>query len=98
MSDAAWAGVDAAAPPRLSVVVPVRNEQDNVGPLVAEIEAACAPHGPFEVVYVDDGSSDGTPAVLRELAASRPWLRWIRHAESCGQSAAVRTGARAARA
>lgn len=84
--------------PRLSVVVPARNEAPNVAPLVAEIEAACAPLGPFEIVYVDDGSSDGTLAEIRRLAATRPHLRVVRHARSCGQSAAVRTGVRAARA
>lgn len=84
--------------PRLSVVVPVRNEAGNIAPLVAEIAAACAPLGAFEVVYVDDGSSDGTPQELARLAADSPWLRHLCHAESCGQSAAVRTGVRAARA
>ena len=58
--------------PRLSVVVPVRNEVGNVGPLLADIEAACTPLGAFEVVYVNDGSSDGTLQALTELAASRP--------------------------
>src|SRR5690349_20748482 len=52
--------------PRVSVVVPVRNEAGNIGPLVAEIEAACAGLSPFEVVFVNDGSSDGTEAALRE--------------------------------
>jgi glycosyltransferase involved in cell wall biosynthesis len=84
--------------PVVSVVVPVRNEAGNIAPLVAEIEAACAPQGPFEVVYVDDGSTDATPSALAELRASRPWLKQIRHARSCGQSAAVRSGVRAARA
>jgi len=83
--------------PILSVVVPVRNEVGNVAPLIVDIEAACAAIGAFEVVYVDDGSSDGTPAALRELAASRPWLRIVTHAQSCGQSAAVRSGVRHAR-
>ncbi|MGN6094932.1 MAG: glycosyltransferase, partial [Bosea sp. (in: a-proteobacteria)] len=46
--------------PLLSVVVPVRNEQGNIAPLVADIEKACAAIGAFEVVYVDDGSTDGT--------------------------------------
>jgi dolichol-phosphate mannosyltransferase len=85
-----------AAVPRLTVVVPVRNEADNVGPLIAEIAAACAPLAPFEVVYVDDGSADATPQRLAELAARHSWLRVLRHAVSCGQSAAVRTGVRAA--
>lgn len=89
---------EALPQPVVSVVVPVRNEAGNVAPLVAEIEAACAPKGPFEVVYVDDGSTDATPSVLADLRSTRPWLRQIRHARSCGQSAAVRTGVRAARA
>jgi dolichol-phosphate mannosyltransferase len=84
--------------PLVTVVVPVRNEAGNVAPLVGEIEAALAPLGAFEVVYVDDGSTDGTPKVLAGLRAERPWLRQIRHERSCGQSAAVRTGVRAARA
>lgn len=83
--------------PRVSVVVPVRNEEGNIAPLVAEIEAALSPLGAFEIIYVDDGSSDGTARVLAELAATRPYLRRLKHATSCGQSAAVRTGARAAR-
>jgi dolichol-phosphate mannosyltransferase len=84
--------------PLVTVVVPVRNEAGNVAPLVGEIEAALAPLGAFEVVYVDDGSTDETPKVLAGLRAERPWLRQIRHERSCGQSAAVRTGVRAARA
>ncbi len=84
--------------PRIAVVVPVRNEEGNVGPLIAEIEAACASLTPFEIVYVDDGSTDRTAERLAELAAARPHLRRLRHAVSCGQSAAVRSGVRAARA
>ncbi len=87
-----------AGAPRLTVVVPVRNEAGNIAPLLAEIEAACAALAPFEVVYVDDGSTDATPAELARLRAGRPWLRQIRHETSCGQSAAVRTGVFAARA
>ncbi len=85
-------------PPTLSVVVPVRNEVGNVGPLIADIEAGCAGLDSFEVVYVNDGSSDGTADALAKLAASRPWLRVVTHEQSCGQSAAVRTGVRHARA
>ncbi len=84
--------------PLLSVVVPVRNEAGNVAPLIAEIEAALAPLGAFEIVYVNDGSGDGTLAELERLALARPHLRVLTHAQSCGQSAAVRTGVRAARA
>ena len=81
---------------RLSVVVPVKNEAGNIAPLVAEIERACADL-PFEVIYVDDGSSDATPAILDEVRATRPWLRVLRHGASAGQSAAVRSGVLAAR-
>jgi dolichol-phosphate mannosyltransferase len=82
----------------VSIVVPVRNEAGNVVPLLDEIEHACVGLAPFEVVYVDDGSSDATATELAHARATRPWLRVFRHAESCGQSAAVRTGVRAARA
>jgi dolichol-phosphate mannosyltransferase len=84
--------------PAVAAVVPVRNEAGNVGPLIEEIAAALAPLGRFEVVYVNDGSTDATEAELVALMRERPWLRQVRHATSCGQSAAVRTGVAAARA
>jgi dolichol-phosphate mannosyltransferase len=84
--------------PAVSVVVPVRNEAGNVAPLVAEITVALEGRWPFEVIYVNDGSNDGTEAELRSLMAARPWLRQLRHARSCGQSAALRSGVSAARA
>ena len=85
-------------PPAVSVVVPVRNEAGNVAPLIAEIVAALGAASSFEIVYVNDGSTDGTEAELRALMASHAWLRQIKHASSCGQSAAVRTGVAHARA
>src|SRR4029078_12665431 len=83
--------------PAVSVVVPVRNEAGNIAPLVAEIAAALAGRA-FEIVYVNDCSRDATEQELRGLMPSRPWLRQIRHAQSCGQSAAVRSGVAAAHA
>jgi dolichol-phosphate mannosyltransferase len=82
--------------PAVSVIVPVRNEAENVAPLVAEIAAALAGRA-FEVIYVNDGSTDGTEAELNRLKTQHSWLRQIRHAHSCGQSAALRTGLWAAR-
>jgi dolichol-phosphate mannosyltransferase len=84
--------------PAVAVVIPVRNEAGNVVPLVAEIAAALDGRWPFEVIFVNDGSSDGTEAQLRSLMTSRPWLRQLQHAHSCGQSAALRSGVSAARA
>lgn len=84
--------------PQISVVVPVRNELGNIAVLVEEIETALTPLGAFEIIYVNDGSTDGTAAEIDRLRATRPYLRRIDHAQSCGQSAAVRTGVRAARA
>jgi len=89
---------DQTAAPAVSVVVPVRNEADNIAPLIDEISAALTGRWTYEVVYVNDGSSDGTEAVLSRLRAEKSWLRQVRHAVSCGQSAAVRTGVTAARA
>ena len=66
-------------------------------PLVAEIAAALAGR-PFEVIYVNDGSTDGTEAELTRLKALHPWLRQLRHARSCGQSAALRAGYHVGRA
>jgi glycosyltransferase involved in cell wall biosynthesis len=82
--------------PRISVVVPVKNEALNILHLVEEIERACAASGPFEVIYVDDGSTDATVGQVTSARATRPWLRLVQHKESCGQSAAVRTGVLAA--
>ena len=84
--------------PAVSIVVPVRNEAGNIAPLVAEIAGALDGQWRFEVVYVNDGSNDGTDAELKRLIAQHAWLRRVRHEQSCGQSAAVRTGVAAARA
>jgi len=87
---------DIISTPAVSVIVPVRNEAENIAPLVAEIAAALAGRA-FEVIYINDGSTDGTEAELTRLKAQHPWLRQLRHAHSCGQSAALRTGIAAAR-
>jgi len=81
----------------ISVVVPVKNEAGNIEPLVREILAALSKGPGFEIIYVDDGSSDGTAETLRALKLKVPQLRVIRHDRSCGQSQAIRTGVEAAR-
>lgn len=83
--------------PELSVVVPVKNEADNILPLLREIHAALDGKVQFEVVYVDDGSDDATPRVLAEARAQFPRLRTVRHRASCGQSQAIATGVKHAR-
>jgi dolichol-phosphate mannosyltransferase len=84
--------------PLFTIVVPMLNEAGNVDPLVREIAAACAPIGPFEAIFVNDGSTDATPHRIAAMRAEFPWLREIRHAWPCGQSAALRSGVMAARA
>ena len=84
--------------PRVSFVVPAKNEAPTIEPLLDDIARDCASLAPFEVVYVDDGSTDDTQPRLAAARVARPWLQILRHAESCGKSAALRTGARAARA
>jgi dolichol-phosphate mannosyltransferase len=82
---------------RISVVVPVKNEQDNVEPLVREISAVLTNRAEFEIIYVNDGSTDATPQVLEGLKGEFPMLRVIAHRASCGQSQAVATGVNHAR-
>ena len=82
----------------LSVVIPARNEAPNVAPLVTEIRRALDGRLSYEIVYVDDGSGDTTATEIRRAAAQFPSLRLIRHQASCGQSMAILTGVKAARA
>jgi glycosyltransferase involved in cell wall biosynthesis len=87
-----------AGGPRFSIVVAVFNEADNVAPVTAEIMQAAFPLGPFELIYVDDGSNDETPERLRVLRARHGAIRVLRHDRRCGKSAALVTGIGAARA
>ncbi|MGA7074563.1 glycosyltransferase family 2 protein [Bradyrhizobium sp.] len=81
----------------VSIVVPVRNEADNIAPLIAEITAALDARWNYEIIYVNDGSTDATAERLESAMKARKNLRQLRHAVSTGQSAAVRSGVRAAR-
>lgn len=81
---------------QLSVLIPVLDEQDNILPLLAELYAALAAGPAFEVIVIDDGSSDATPARVQAILSEYPTLRLIRHAACAGKSAALFTGARAA--
>ena len=83
--------------PELSVVVPVFNERDNIQPLIDEISAALDGRCDYEVIYVDDASSDDSLAVLDAARARQPRLRVLQHRRQSGQSTAVRNGVKAAR-
>jgi glycosyltransferase involved in cell wall biosynthesis len=86
------------APPRLSIVVPLFNEEENLRPLEREIVAALAPLGePYELLFVDDGSTDGSHDALTAIAGGNPSVRILRHRRNAGQSAALAAGFRAAR-
>ena len=91
--------VPAASILDVSVVIPVCNEQDNVLPLAREIHAALGGRYRYETLFVDDGSTDGTAEAVRATRSEGlPGVRLIRHAVRSGQSAAVATGVREARA
>ena len=84
--------------PYLSLVIPCYNEEENVPTLLQRVEAALTLTGkPFEVIIVDDGSTDSTPRLLAEAMAVKPWLRVMRMAKNGGQSAAFEAGFEAAR-
>ncbi len=85
-------------PIQLSVVVPARNEAENVAALVHEVIDVLRGRLKFEMVFVDDASDDASAQVLAELMQSIPELRVLRHRHRAGQSAAIRNGVRAARA
>lgn len=78
--------------PEISVVVPVRDEAENIAPLLGEIAAVMRGGPAFEILYVDDASDDATPTILAMERERYPELRWLRLSENRGQSAAVRTG------
>lgn len=89
--------MNAETTPDIAVVVPAHNEAENVGPLAEEIAAALQPRA-FEMIFVDDGSTDATADALSAAAADHPELRVVRHRRACGQSTAIVSGVRAARA
>lgn len=79
--------------PELSLILPCFNEEGSLPPLLAEIDAVMAQLGrPYEILCVDDCSTDRTLAVLAELGRARPQLRILRHRSNCGESAAAATG------
>lgn len=81
---------------KISVVIPMLNEEENVASLVAEIQAASTRCPIHEIVLVDDGSTDGTANAIRELKNKDPRIKLVRHSVKSGQSAGLRTGIRAA--
>lgn len=83
-------------PDALSIVVPIFNEAGAAAELIDEIAAALDGVA-FEIIAVDDGSTDASPAVLAQLAAADPRVRVVTHPERAGQSSAIRSGVRAAR-
>ncbi|WP_112874498.1 glycosyltransferase family 2 protein [Paracoccus endophyticus] len=80
----------------ISVVIPARDEIAALAPLIQGVGQALAGRA-FEVIVVDDGSTDGTPHALGALQARHPWLFWARNDTAWGQSAAIRRGVRMAR-
>lgn len=80
----------------ISVVVPVLNEEENIAPLLQEIASAAKTVPISEIIYVDDGSTDGTYDTLRSLRGEYPALRILRHDRRCGQSTAFWTGVKSA--
>jgi dolichol-phosphate mannosyltransferase len=86
------------SPIELSLVIPAFNEQEVVPELLRRIEPAMRLTGKsFEVLIIDDGSTDDTPRMLNDAMKTRPWLRIVRMGRNCGQSAAFDAGFKAAK-
>lgn len=83
--------------PDISVVIPAQDEVIALESLLAEVDAALAGQS-FEIIVIDDGSTDGSHHLLGRLSARNPRLRWLRNKPSIGQSASIRRGVRSARA
>jgi dolichol-phosphate mannosyltransferase len=86
-----------ATSPDLSIVLPAHNEADNIAPITGAVKQAIAPLGSFEIVFVDDGSTDGTLAAIRAAAAQDPAVRYVSFTRNFGHDAAMRAGLRHAR-
>ncbi|MDD2759530.1 MAG: glycosyltransferase family 2 protein [Methylomonas sp.] len=82
---------------KISVVVPVHNETDNVETLISEIDQALNTQDAYEMIFVDDGSTDDTLSKLTQAMQTYPALRVLQHQKSCGQSRAIHSGVAAAR-
>lgn len=82
---------------QISIVIPAKNEAGNILPLLDGIDAACAGRAEYEVIVVDDGSTDGMGDLVRDRMATHPNLRLLRHDVSGGQSAGVHSGVLAAK-
>jgi dolichol-phosphate mannosyltransferase len=77
---------------KITVIVPIKNESDNITPLITEINTALSAENDFEIIYINDGSDDNSLDILKNLKQTMSHLRIIHHASSCGQSAAIRSG------
>ncbi|MDL5056945.1 glycosyltransferase family 2 protein [Geitlerinema calcuttense] len=90
--------MNASSTPEISIVVPVYNEEENIPALVQEIASAITPlNQPYEIILVDDGSSDKSVSIAKSLQTDFPPLRVLEFARNAGQSAALHAGLNAAR-
>jgi polyisoprenyl-phosphate glycosyltransferase len=86
-----------APPPDLSIVLPAHDEVANIAPMAAALKKVLAPLGRAEIIFVDDGSRDGTLAAIRAAAAGDPAIRYVSFTRNFGHQAALRAGLRFAR-
>ena len=82
------------AAPDLTIVLPAHNEAGNIGPVCAALKGVVAPLGSYEIVFVDDGSTDATLAAIRAAAAADRHVRYVAFTRNFGHEAALRAGLR----